>query len=531
MAKILLIEESADLRALVGLLLEPHGHQIIEAERGEEGLDRARSEAPDLILTDLALPGLPGWEVVRRLKADPATAAIPIVALTAQAMRSDCERAMALGCNGFITEPIDIERFEETIRAYLPAGSSRSVDRMPVLTGAAPAPAEPLPARSDRPAQAPTGGRRILVVDDNPDVLALMTRYLTKGGFSALTAPDGPSALEIIEREAPDLVVLDVMLPGLDGYQITERIKTRPQAPYLPVVLVTAGQLDRERGLAVGADDFLGKPVDRIELLARVRSLLRLRDAIEEGHRQAETLQSLDQSKQRFIAAVAHDLRTPLNAMELTLQLLQMEHPSPEELDDALKVLMQNVRQMNDLLTGLLDYSQVVTEGQPLRLQPFDPRRLVAEVHDSLAATAAHKGLELRREEVHGVPDEVVSDYAKCRRVIFNLASNALKFTPHGHVALRLRPDGPEAWAIDVSDTGVGIAPEDLHTIFEEFGQARRGRPADVPGSGLGLAISRYLVTRLGGRLTVESRPGQGSTFTAIWPIHPPNLAPTATPP
>jgi CheY-like chemotaxis protein len=513
MATMLLIDDSEDIRALVRLLLTADGHEVLEAESGAQGLELARRHRPDLILTDIAMPGLSGWDIIGALRSSPELAAIPAVALTAHAMKGDRERALAAGFHGFISKPIDDETFGAKVRSFLG-------DAPPSAPRPAEAPTHPQAGAHPAPVRAEAPRGRVLVVDDNEGVLALTSQYLVEAGFEALTARDGPSALAVVERDQPDLVVCDVILPGLDGYEVTSRIKGRPDAQFLPVVLVTAGVLDRERGLRAGADDFLGKPVDRVELQARVRSLLRLREAVLEGRRQAEALRKLDRTKERFIATVAHDLRTPLNAMGLTIAMLRMAPCEPEELDSSLQVLEQNVARMSDLLTGLLDYSQLVAGQQPLQLSPFDPRDLLADVRDSLAATASHRGLELTSEAVEGLPDRVVSDYAKCRQVVFNLASNALKFTERGGVRLVGRPEAPGSWAVDVVDSGVGIAPEDLDSIFAEFGQARVGRPREAPGTGLGLSISRRLAQRLGGALSVSTALGRGSTFTATWPAH-----------
>ncbi len=501
---------------------------MLEAEDGRSGLEVARRERPDLVLTDLALPGLSGLDLVRLLKADSETASIPIVALTAHTMRGDRERALASGCDGFIAKPLDDEQFPATIRAFLTRHEDARARSSPEDSAATAPTREPSTRSVDAPARArpaEQGPRRVLVVDDNPNLLRLMRQYLEPAGFAVLEAADGASALDCIERDAPDLVILDVMLPGLDGYEITQRIKNRPSAAFLPVVLVTAGSLDRERGLEAGADDFLGKPIDRGELLVRVRSLIRLRDAVEEARRQAEALRRLDQSKQRLIAAVAHDLRTPLNAMSLIVDAVRLAPPPLEELAADLAILSQNIRQMDQLLTTLLDYSKAVAGEQPLQLSRFDPRDLAVEVGESFAAMAAHRGLELREEFDPALPSEVVSDYLKCRQVIFNLVSNALKYTERGTVLIRMRPCGSGGWAVDVQDTGVGLSPDDTERIFEEFEQAKVGRPADAPGTGLGLAICRHLVNRLGGTLTVESQIGQGSTFTVHWPSRPPETA------
>ncbi len=521
MATILLIDDTADFRALARLLLEQGGHRVIEAVDGGQGLRLAKDQRPDLILTDLAMPRVSGWDVLEGLKAHPELAEVPTLALSAHAMKGDRERAIAAGFDGFLPKPIDDERFEATIARHLTLeGRSSSI---PVPATRTPAirvetPTQPLSANGVRPVIG-GNGRRILVVDDNPDVLYLLEQHLVRSGFAAVGALDGPTALEMVEQMGPELVVCDVMLPGIDGYEVTARIKGRPAAPFLPVVLVTAGTPDRQRGLESGADDFLGKPVEAAELIAKVRSLLRLRDAILEGRRQAEELRRSEKVKERFIATVAHDLRTPLNAMGLTVEMIRMVPLSPEEHEASLTVLAQNIQRMADLLKGLLDYSQLVAGEQPLNLAPFDPRSLVHDVRDSLAATAVHQGLEVVGTIDPGLPNEVISDYAKCRQVVFNLGSNALKFTRQGGVTFRARPDGDGSWAVEVTDTGVGIAPEDLEGIFEEFGQARIGRPSDIPGTGLGLAISRRLSERLGGGLTVRSELGQGSTFCARLPV------------
>ena len=258
MPNVLLIEDSPDIRALVRLLLEQAGHPVAEGADGEEGLRLARAGGFDLILTDLAMPGLSGWDLVGTRKADPRTAQTPIVALTAHAMRGDRERALALGCDGFIAKPIDDESYARTVAKFLSAAAT-------------PATPPPSPAAAPVAPPTPATGRRVLVVDDNPGVRSLVGHLLSASGFRGRSAVDGAWALEEIGAEPPELVVLDVMLPGLDGYEATRRIKARADAPFLPVVLVTAGTVDRERGLEVGADDFLSKPIDRVELLARVQ--------------------------------------------------------------------------------------------------------------------------------------------------------------------------------------------------------------------------------------------------------------------
>jgi len=269
MPKILIVEDAPEMRKLVRIILEPAGYTAVEAGDGQAGIEMARQERPDLILMDLSLPVMNGWDATRAIKSDADLRHTPVVALTAHAMQGDRERALGAGCDAYLTKPIDDELLLRTITDLLSQPATQPAQS---------------PSLVRRPGPQPigweaTGKETILAVDDNPQLLSLLTAKLQGAGYHVQPAASGEEALAIIEQQPPDLVILDVMLPDHSGYQVTEAIKRDPLLPFIPVILLTAGTIDREQGLEVGADDFLAKPVDSVELLVRVRSLMRFKRA------------------------------------------------------------------------------------------------------------------------------------------------------------------------------------------------------------------------------------------------------------
>src|SRR5262245_11400770 len=235
MARILIAEDSPDIRALVELLLSAEGHQISSVTDGRAAVEAARRTRPDLVLMDLSLPLLSGWEATRQIRSDPVTAGIPILAVTAHAMHGDRERAIAAGCNGFIAKPINEETFAADVSGFL-----SSSQRPPLRSGPS--------SRFDAMATEPG---RILVVDDQPDVAELLREDLSSDGHEVLIATSAAEAQALVDDEPFELVIVDVMLGADSGYALTAEL-TSTSADYLPVLLVTGGTIDRERGFRAG---------------------------------------------------------------------------------------------------------------------------------------------------------------------------------------------------------------------------------------------------------------------------------------
>ena len=263
MAKTVLIVEDNELNMkLFHDLLEAHGYQTVGTRNGIEALDLARKHHPDLILMDIQLPEVSGLEVTKWLKEDHELRAIPVVAVTAFAMKGDEERIREGGCEAYLSKPISVGKFIETIRHFLGQRLRRSS-----MTA------------------------RVLVVDDVPANVKLLEARLSAEYFDVVTAMSGAEALAICERAECDIVLLDVMMPDMDGFEVCRRLKANPATHHIPVVMVTAldQPSDRVKGLEAGADDFLTKPVSDVALIARVRSLARLKMMTDELRMRAVT--------------------------------------------------------------------------------------------------------------------------------------------------------------------------------------------------------------------------------------------------
>ena len=268
--RIMIVEDNERNIKLLRDVLGAHGYRTIEARSGEDALALVETERPELILMDIQLPGMDGVAALRELRNRPGTAATPVIAVTAFAMKDDRERLLAAGFDGYVEKPIDIHDLLERLHSHLAA--------VPRMTEAA----------------------TILVVDDLPENIRLLDAVLSPRGYVVEPAASGEEALEAVATRQPDLVLLDILMPGLDGYEVCRRLRDQPATRFLPVVMITAhGDQEKAKAVEAGADDFLVKPFDQTELLARVRSLIRIKryhDTIEaQAAELAEWNRSLEQ--------------------------------------------------------------------------------------------------------------------------------------------------------------------------------------------------------------------------------------------
>ncbi len=375
----------------------------------------------------------------------------------------------------------------------------------------------------------------ILVVDDSADNRFLVQTTLEYGGYEVALAENGKTALEKIDQFPPDLILLDVMMPEMDGYEVTQRIRQNlALSSYIPILLITADERSSVvKGLDIGADDFIRKPVDVDELLARVRSLLRLKHSIDERDRMVR-------QQEDFVMRLTHDLRTPLVAADRMLGLLHQEALGvlSEDMSEAVDSMVKSNSNLLQMVNTLLEVYRHDAGSKTLTCVPCNLREIVEEVIHELLPLATERGLtltaELNRdsdpEELgdHQTAAMVMGDRLELRRVLTNLVGNAIKFTDTGWVKVRLGEPGAMTVAMDamtnshpvrsviieVSDSGTGVALEDQPTLFERFRQGNHKRS----GSGLGLYLSRRIIESHRGNIKLQSEPGKGSKFTISLP-------------
>ncbi|MEH2202766.1 MAG: hybrid sensor histidine kinase/response regulator [Nostoc sp.] len=361
---------------------------------------------------------------------------------------------------------------------------------------------------------------RILAVDDTQDNLILVQAILESEGYEIDLASDGIKALQKIEQSPPDLILLDVMMPGIDGYEVTRRIRNNPAISYIPILLITAfHQSSVVEGLDAGADDFIRKPFDTDELLARVRSLLRLKHSLDEQQKMAR-------QREDFVSRLTHDLRTPLVAADRMLNLFEMEtfcKISPE-MKQAIAVMIRSNQNLMEMVNTLLEVYRFEAGKKTLNWEECDLCEISQEVVSELSPLTNEKGLtlEINTRELDPLSQNaavIMGDRLELRRVLNNLIANAIKFTDTGGITIRIyetssNPGDPDSVIIEVQDTGYGIAPEDRATIFERFRQGRNKRS----GSGLGLHLSHRIIEGHAGTIKVASEVGKGSLFTVQLP-------------
>jgi signal transduction histidine kinase len=377
--------------------------------------------------------------------------------------------------------------------------------------------------------------QKILIVDDEPLNRQLLEVMLAPEGFQLMTAGTGEAALEIVARQPPDLILLDVMMPGMDGFQVTARLKGDPATKAIPVIMVTA--LDdrdaRMMGLSAGAEDFLSKPVDRAELSARVRNLLRLRaadaelaTALVEAQNARAMAEHANAAKTMFLRSMSHELRTPLNAISGFAELLQMGirgEVNPAQVNDLARIKRAAsylLRLINDIL------SVARLEGaRPLNLIPIEVNPVLAEVEGLCGNQAKAKGLKFTVTTCEQKAF-VMADAERFQQILLNLITNAIKFTAKGGSVEMVCTYDDAMVRVAVKDTGAGVPAADLDRVFEMFVQVDRHlTTASQQGFGLGLSISRDLARAMHGDLTLESTVGKGSVFTLTLPLVPAAVA------
>ena len=394
-------------------------------------------------------------------------------------------------------------------------------------------------------------GGRVLLVDDDPDVLSNLSRLLEKEGFSIRSCSDAFSALEFAEAETFDVVLSDVKMPAVSGLELLDHIQRLD--PDIPVVLMTGYS---ETGTAIDAlrrhaFDYILKPVSSevlISILARALNYRRLREAergyagllkstveknTEELKRNIDELKSARDAavessrlKSEFMANISHEIRTPLNGMVGLVELLSGQEHSPEQ-EKYYGMLRTATARLAALLNNLIEFSKMASGSFELAEAEFSLCGLVDPLARSYSDKAAGKGLSMSFTEDAGLPDRLFGDEARLRQVLYHILENSIKFTSEGSIELKIgiaektASSGPASVMLifSVSDTGIGIAPGEIATIFDGFRQADGSSTRKHEGAGLGLAIAKQTIRSMGGEIWVESTPGKGSTFYFTLPV------------
>ncbi|MCZ6874760.1 MAG: hybrid sensor histidine kinase/response regulator [bacterium] len=346
---------------------------------------------------------------------------------------------------------------------------------------------------------------RILIVDDNPTNIAILEETLDEE-YQIETALSGEEALALAADFRPALILLDIMMPGIDGYETCQRIRSDPTLHNVKIIMVSAKAMVSERleGYQAGADDYITKPFEEEELLAKVRVYLRLK-----------SVEELDQMKSDMLSLLSHEVRTPLNSIIPTLEmLLSEENMNAEERRVWLETALQSAQRLLSLFDKALTLSMMRSGEYDFQLQPDD---LCNVVRDAVCAVA--KPVSARHVRIdQALPDAAPAmlDRAQMTAVVAAILDNAVRFSPtKGCVSIEIAHDD-DCFCLTITDQGAGIDPDAQSHVFKEF------TPADImshtEGQGLSLAIARQTVLAHNGTIDVESTKGAGTTFTVRLP-------------
>ncbi|MDO8806492.1 MAG: hybrid sensor histidine kinase/response regulator [Elusimicrobiota bacterium] len=365
----------------------------------------------------------------------------------------------------------------------------------------------------------------ILIIDDTLEVTRTLQLILEGGGYNVYVCYSGKEALERIAGEKPDVILLDVMMPGMDGFEVCQELKKSGETRDIPVIMLSALKdlEDKVCGLDCGADDFLTKPCKALELLARIRAHIRVAQLHKELKQKNEELKKLGELKDNLTQLIVHDLKNPLASARGWLDIMSRgAHGklSARQQDFAQKAMRSCDLEL-DMINDLMDITLIEQSSLQLVKTPGGVGELVGFCVKQMEIDMEKRGISLKKKIPARIPS-LNADHRLIRRVLLNLLGNSLKFTPDGGaITVRAKRSKKEGrYVFSVSDTGRGIAPEHLKKVFDKFFKQEASKDASVYsfGKGLGLAFCKLAVESHGGKIWAESGPGGGTTISFTLP-------------
>lgn len=353
---------------------------------------------------------------------------------------------------------------------------------------------------------------RVLVVDDELLNRELLRDLLEAKGHSVTEAGSGREALALAAHVMPHVVLLDVMMPEMDGFEVCRQLKANPATAIIPVLMVTAlnGRPDRLKGIEAGASDFLSKPVDSREVELRTRNAIRSKQLYDRLQESFQKLQSLELLRDNLTHMIVHDMRSPLQSIAGHLEMLELSLDASlgAEDKDSLREARSSAHELVEMVSALLDVSRMEAGQMPLCRETCDIAQMAKEAAQLIGGLLSQSPVHM---ELPPACCEALCDRSVVRRIIANLLSNAAKYSGR-EIRLSVQQLS-DAVKVAVADQGPGIPPEQHARIFEKFGQAEHGAARTAYSTGLGLTFCKMAVEQHGGQIGVESAPGHGSTF------------------
>jgi two-component system, sensor histidine kinase and response regulator len=483
--------------------LEEDGYEVHEARDSTEALSLLSLVKPDIIILNREMPTMDGMELCKKIRravssestktAQPEV--IPIIFIAAEDSLESRSVGHEAGATDYIVKPLRKGDLLQAVNRRLKPDS--------ILKGLT-----------------------AVVVEDNETTLLSLSQLLRKAGARVLQARNGREAFELISRSISsiDLVISDLVMPEMGGYELCSKIRGELMAPELPFIILTA-ITDHATLLQLfdaGASDYIVKPFVKEELLARIKVHMEVRLLNRELRNKIDDLAKMDQMKSQFLAACSHDLRSPLSGI-LGITDVLLKSPTLKEKEKELVSLIQKSGEyLCKLIIDILEIHVLISQDRELEMEPISLSDVAKSCIETMKYMALPKGIQIDFVEKTAVPASISGDALALKRIFNNLLSNAIKFTFHkGTVTVTIDAPDERTRSISVADTGMGMAMEKIEEITgKKKVTSSKGTDGEA-GTGIGLTIAKDLVTKHGGGLLIESEQGQGSRFTVTFPAEP----------
>ncbi|MBI5177936.1 MAG: response regulator [Nitrospinae bacterium] len=480
--RILIVDDSAGARMVIQQELAPFWENLHIAKNGSEAIQIAKKIRPDIITMDVEMPVMGGLEACKKLKEDPATEDIPVVFITANDTTELREQGFEAGGAEYFTKPFRPRQLADFIAILI---ESKNIRRK----------------------------ERILVVEDSRTTRHVLKYFFLKNGYNVETAQNGLEALDMIPKVRPDLIITDGHMPKMDGFTLARKLKSMDEWRRLPVIMLTSlgGKADVLKGFGAGASDYILKPFDESELIARVDTHLKNKALLEQLETEKEKLRVANEEKDRFLGIAAHDLRNPLGSIIGYSSILADDTVDDDTRKQFAAIIKDVSEGMLHLLEDLLDITKIESGTVALDAAPW-------QIADTVRRRVALAEIPAERKNItihESYPPDITLhfDLHKIWQVIDNLLTNAVKFTKPGkNVFVSVQENGVGV-KVEVRDEGVGIPEPEQKLLFTPFSKLSVVPTGGEKSTGLGLSIVSRIVKAHGGEIGVHSVPGVGSTF------------------
>jgi signal transduction histidine kinase len=362
----------------------------------------------------------------------------------------------------------------------------------------------------------------IVVIDDTPANLRLLTQMLAKRDYKVRPMPSGEMGLRTVQAALPDLILLDVNMPGMNGYEVCEHLKRDPETRDVPVIFISAlGEtLDKVKAFEVGGIDYITKPFHIEEVIARVETQLELKQNRDALQSHSLMLEELLEEKKEFLDLAAHELKNPLNVLRGYAEWIEESHKdAPEEVEEIARKMLLMTQNMHDLVIKILDINMLELGKHPLNLNQLDLASAARSVVRKFEILAAEKSQRVSFKDENPA-HYAYADEKAVFRILDNLISNAIKFSPEGaHIEVTIK-ESDAGIQCQIRDTGPGLTTEDHKNLFKKYAHLSAKPTKGESSSRLGLSIAHALANGMGGKLWCESTFGHGARFFLELPKH-----------